>query len=70
MYESILFLRIWLYVCIFGMLLLAVLYLRRREMSTLAYVLWGIFALVVPVVGPFVVIASRPGKAASREQRI
>ena len=70
MTEPILILRLWLYICIFGMLLLAVLYLRRREMSTLAYVLWGIFALVVPLVGPFVVIASRPGKAANRRLRI
>jgi hypothetical protein len=70
MTESNLFLHVWLYVCIFGLLLLAVLYLRRREMSTLAYVLWGVFALVVPVVGPFVVIASRPGKPPSRELRI
>ena len=70
MIEPILILRLWLHVCIFGMLLLAVLYLRRREMSTLAYLLWGVFALVVPVVGPFVVIASCPGKPASRELRI
>lgn len=42
--------------------MLAVLYLRQRKLSTLAFVLWGVLALVVPVIGPFLVIASRPGE--------
>ena len=41
---------------------LALVYLRRRRMSTRAHALWGIFALLVPVLGPFLVIAVQPGR--------
>jgi hypothetical protein len=43
-------------------LALALSYLRRRRMSLWAFALWGIFALLVPVLGPFLVIALRPGE--------
>ena len=43
--------------------MVAVLYLRQRKLSTLAFVLWGTLALVLPVLGPFLVIVSRPGKS-------
>ncbi len=59
-------LRVLLYADLFGMLLIAILYLRKRKLSTLAYVLWGVLAVLLPVIGPYVVIASRPGKPASR----
>ena len=36
-------------------------YLRRRELETWEYIAWGILAVIVPVLGPFIVIASRPG---------
>lgn len=55
-------LRILLFACLFGMLMVAVLYLRRRKLSTLAYFLWGLLALLLPVVGPYLVIAARPGQ--------
>lgn len=55
-------LRIMLYVCLFGMAIVAVLYLRQRKLSTLAYFLWGLLALMLPVLGPYLVIISRPGK--------
>ena len=44
------------------MFALSVLYLRQRRMSLGAYALWGLFALLVPAVGPFMVILTRPGK--------
>lgn len=55
------FLRLILFADLFGMLLLAVLFLRERQLSTLGYVCWGIFALMLPVIGPYIVIAYRPG---------
>ena len=67
MWETTDTLRVLLYVVLFGMLLIAVLYLRQRKLSKAAYVLWGILALIVPVVGPYIVIASRPGEPACRE---
>ena len=42
--------------------LLAIFYLRRCQLNFGAYTLWGLFALLVPVLGPFLVILSRPGK--------
>ncbi len=45
-----------------AMFALAVMFLRQRRLSTWAYALWGLFALLVPAVGPFLVILSRPGK--------
>ncbi|MEJ2756904.1 MAG: hypothetical protein P8046_00350 [Anaerolineales bacterium] len=63
MTDLILIFRFWIFACLFGMVMLAVLYLRQRKLSTLAFVLWGVLALVVPVIGPFLVIAARPGTA-------
>ena len=48
--------------CILGMALLAVFYLRRRELSLLAYAGWGLLALLIPLIGPFLVLWFRPGK--------
>jgi hypothetical protein len=59
-------LRVLIYVELFGMLLVAILYLRQRKLSTLAYVLWGVFALLLPVVGPYLVIVARPGEPVER----
>ena len=56
--------RTLLFVCLIGMLLIAVLYLRQRKMSTLAYMLWGLLALFLPILGPYIVIAARPGSPA------
>ena len=42
--------------------LLAIFYLRDRNLSFGEYSLWGLFALLLPVLGPFIVILLRPGK--------
>jgi len=55
-------LRIMLFACLFGMVMVAIFYLRQRKLSTMAYLLWGLFAVVVPVLGPYLVIISRPGE--------
>ncbi len=40
---------------------LAIHYLRYRRCDRLELVLWGALALLVPILGPFFVIAARPG---------
>ena len=40
---------------------LAVFYLRQRRMSWAAYCCWSVIALLVPVLGPFLVISIHPG---------
>jgi len=54
--------RTLLIVDIVGMALLSFLYLRQRQMSRLAFLCWGLLALLVPVLGPLMVIALRPGR--------
>jgi len=51
-----------LVITILAMAFLAVFYLRRRQLSWAAYCFWGLVAIVLPVLGPFLVIVSRPGK--------
>jgi len=40
---------------------IAIFYLHHRRVTVGEYVFWGIVALVLPVLGPFFVIAARPG---------
>ncbi len=47
---------------IIAMVLLAGFYLRRKALSWPAYVAWGLLALFIPVVGPFLVILLHPGE--------
>lgn len=57
------FMRWSLFICIVVMDILAAFYLRRRKLSPRAYLGWGLFALFLPLIGPFLVILSRPGQA-------
>ena len=43
-------------------------YLQRRKMSFWAYAFWGTFALLLPALGPFFVIAYRPGELEPRKR--
>ncbi len=52
----------FLLVDIVAMALLALVYLRQRRMSWSSFCCWGLLAIVVPVLGPFLVIANRPGE--------
>ncbi|MBU4224207.1 MAG: hypothetical protein KKC71_00090 [Chloroflexi bacterium] len=45
-----------------AMYILAMLYLRRRRLGLGAYLFWGLFALSIPALGPFMLILARPGK--------
>lgn len=39
----------------------SIFYLRHRRAMLVDYLVWGTVALAVPVLGPFLVIAARPG---------
>jgi len=47
--------------CALGMALVAAFYLRGRELSFSEYLLWGSLLILIPIVGPFLVIFLRPG---------
>ncbi len=55
--------RALLIVCLLGMALLAVLSLRQRRLTVAAYIGWGMLAVFLPLVGPFIVLFARPGKS-------
>jgi len=55
------FLRYALFGGFFAMLALSMFFLRERELSTRQYILWGLLAVVVPLLGPYLVILSKPG---------
>lgn len=42
-------------------LVITIFYLYYRRVTPGEYVLWGIIAFILPIVGPFFVIAARPG---------
>jgi hypothetical protein len=48
---------------IFSLAMLAVFYLRKRHMPWFEYLIWGLLALLIPILGPFLVIVSKPGKS-------
>ena len=56
------FMLFCVYLCLFLMPLLAVLFLRGRQSTVYEYLLWGLLALLLPVLGPYLVIVSRPGQ--------
>ncbi len=56
------FIRLLLIFCFTGMAVLALLYLRRRRLPSVGYFLWGLVAILLPFVGPFLVIISQPGE--------
>jgi len=47
---------------------MALSYLWRRELPPVGYVFWVIVALVIPVLGPILLIALRPGEARQAHQ--
>lgn len=66
-------LRVLLIIDIVSMAALAAFYLRQRRLSWLEYCEWGLLAVMVPLLGPFLVIINHPGEwrdASSRELRV
>jgi hypothetical protein len=53
--------RVFLIADILGMALLAFFYLRQRKLSISEYIQFGLLALIVPLLGPFLVIILKPG---------
>jgi len=47
--------------------MLAMLYLGLQRLTFSQYMLWGLFALLVPALGPFLVILLQPGKSDQRK---
>ena len=64
--NAMLIIKVLLVLNILSMGLLAVFYLRRRRLSFMAYSMWGLLAIALPVLGPFLVIALRPGTPRGR----
>jgi hypothetical protein len=56
-------LRLVLSIGMFGMALLAVFYLRERRLSFGQFIGWGLLAIFIPLLGPFLAILSGPGQA-------
>jgi len=61
--------RILLLVTILAMALLAFLYLRQRRMAWSEFCAWGLLALVLPLLGPFLVFVFRPGEFRDKKVR-
>ncbi len=53
--------RLFLLVCLLGMAILAAFYLRGRSLSNLAYLGWGLLIILLPLLGPFLVLLAQPG---------
>jgi len=58
-------LRVMLAGCLIAMYILAMLYLRRRSLSLGRFIAWGLLALFVPALGPFLVLLYKPGHPSS-----
>jgi hypothetical protein len=54
-------LHLLLVLFLLAMTLLSVAYLHRRQMSFSSFALWGLLAVLLPALGPFLVIVLRPG---------
>ena len=54
--------RLFLGLTVLGMSLLAVFFLCGRRLSLLEYLGWGLLAVALPLVGPFLVIVLAPGE--------
>ena len=46
---------------------LAMLSLRRHQLTFGRYTFWGLFSLLIPALGPLLVILLLPGKSAQRK---
>ncbi len=56
-------LHLLLVLFLLAMTLLSVAYLRRRQMSFSAFAMWGLLAVLLPAIGPFLVIVLQPRRS-------
>ena len=54
--------------CMIGEAILAALYLRTRSLSLSEFWGWALVIVLIPLLGPFLAIAVRPGQALSPGQ--
>lgn len=54
--------RMLLICFLLGMMALGLIYLSRRSLSFWGYLFYGLIVILLPIFGPFWVIAVRPGK--------
>ena len=54
--------RASLVISVLGMALLAAFFLRKRQLTTPEYLGWGLIIVLLPLLGPFLVILHRPGR--------
>jgi len=59
-------LRLILAAGLLSMAFLAAFYLRKRGLTIAQYLGWGLLIILVPLIGPFLVIYLRPGRAAQQ----
>lgn len=62
--------RLMLGITLMLLALLAIFYLRQRSMAWWEYLLWGMVAVFIPLIGPFVVMIIRPGKKRTATQSL
>ena len=55
--------RSFLVLTILGMAVLAAFHLRHRQLTLDEYLLWGLAAILIPLIGPYLVIALTPDRA-------
>ena len=60
--------RMLLLFCMLAMVVLAVFYLRQQKLPWINYAFWGLLAIMLPLVGPFLVIWIQPGKKRITDQ--
>jgi hypothetical protein len=53
--------RLLILLCMVVMGMLAAFSLRRRELPIRVYAFWGLVAVLIPLIGPFIVIWIQPG---------
>ena len=56
--------RLILVIGVLCMAALAILYLRRRKLTIMEYIGWGLLIVLLPLLGPFFVILYQPGRRA------
>ena len=53
--------RLLLCFCLIGIAILAAFFLRGRSLSLPAYLGWGALIILLPLIGPFLVVLIQPG---------
>jgi hypothetical protein len=63
-------LRLLLLLFLFASYALAVFYLSRRSLTRLQFATWALVALLIPLLGPFIVFVTHPGQRRSRTETL